>query len=104
MAFAYCPKCEWEQDDFWRDTYNPLRCLLSDEADLLNKPLDEKIDMDRHWLEENGFPNGITRRQLIVWRLQVAIRRVEKMVFRNEQEAKAAGWKCPRCGASLGVD
>ncbi len=38
MAFVYCPKCDWQQDDFWSWHYNPIRYFVTQMLPWLWRP------------------------------------------------------------------
>ena len=54
MAYLHCHSCEWQQDDFWNNVYNPIRYLLNWEDDLLTKNLDEQWTDNQNIIRETG--------------------------------------------------
>ena len=105
MAFIYCRDCGWQQDDFWSESYNPLRSLLDWEDLLLHGNLEAQFTDDAEFVKQNG---PLTNRQLLRLELQKAIGSIMSMEFRTEQEFKKdnPNWVCPGClkSRSLEVD
>ena len=96
MAHVYCPECNWSQDDWWSEDYNPIKCLDHCAETLLTKPLDGDAFRD-----EAGDLHMMTWREVILEDLQRTARRINRMVYQTKADAQAAGWKCPKCGAGL---
>lgn len=86
--YLRCKNCGWTQDDFWDESYNPLKSLLDWEEVLLEKDLDE---------DEIG---GNSVRDVIVEDVLKCARRIDRMRyktvedFRNKNPHKI----CPDCG------
>lgn len=101
MAFLHCHHCWFSQDDFWSEHYNPYIFLAGlSIGDLLNPDdMDTAVKMDSNWLKENGFPLGITHRQLAVLNLERAISKVKEMKYRtfDEFNKKNPEHICPMC-------
>jgi hypothetical protein len=95
MAHLLCRKCKWEQDDFWTEKYNPIRSLLALEEDLLSRDFEEEFYNDD--LPGGRFP----WRELFAKECERAANKIMGMKYRTEAEAKAAGWKCPKCGEKM---
>lgn len=108
MAFLHCHACDFSQDDFWTESYNPITFLEKNfTKDLLTRDLDEKVGMDKYWLEENEYRNDITRRELIAWELERHALRIREMEYRTfeEYQEKNPERKCPWCGErNLDID
>ena len=103
MAYLHCHNCNFSQDDYWHKTYNPITCFQNDLEDLLEKDLDEIVEMDSEWMKkkENGYKDykQITRRKLVLYHLWQIKNRIEKMIYRNPEELKKKNpeMKCPIC-------
>lgn len=102
MAYVHCHNCDWQQDDFWDVSFNPLRFLLNDEETLLDfKHLDdlgcEEGSADGFWTE------GKTRREVVAHNCELAAQKIREMVFLTPEQAK--GKPCPQCGEyALDID
>ena len=93
MSFVRCEQCDWSQDDFWDEHYNPLKSLLDWQEALLTKDLDDptcEIDGKR-----------ATVRNAIAHDCERAAASIREMRFRTKADAIAAGWRCPWCGGLL---
>lgn len=100
MAYLHCHNCDWEQDDFWSKTYNPIHCLLDDESDLLNKDLSGDMRMDRNFMKEHGFVGKfVTVREYILFRIEQIKKRIIGMKYRTMEEYKKSNPEriCPIC-------
>jgi len=96
MAFLHCHHCNWNQDDFWGESYWPFPSIEELKDHLLAE------DLDAVWLPKDGpFPSQ-THRQYIVKSLLNAAKRVWKMKFRTFEEWD--GQPCPQCKNPLCVD
>jgi hypothetical protein len=107
MANLHCHYCQWSQDDYWDESYNPIRRLLILERGLLTEDLDESIagHFDASFLAE--IPHVRTWRDYFAWEIERSARIVRAMRFRTEKEHKRDGsWgPCPICGQrTLDVD
>lgn len=100
MAYVYCRKCDWSQDDCWSESYNPFQLLLHWQKDLLTKDLDAPLDghFDKYMLEENGLV-GKTWRDFFIHETEKAARKVRNIQWKTEKEFKDDPYKfCPSCG------
>lgn len=99
MAYLHCHSCEFSQDDFWHEGYNPVTCFQSDLKELMEGDLDKIIEMDSMWLKERNL-DFITRRELILYHLDQIKSRIKNMKYRTMQEFKELNPKrlCPICG------
>ena len=90
--YLHCHDCDWEQDDFWDETYNPFRALLKYEEALLN-------------LKAPPVPaTDITNKQVVIRALRRAIQKVEGMTFMTPPN-RDTPYKCPNCESkNLSVD
>jgi len=94
MAYAHCHKCNWSQDDFWDEGYNPIRYLLNWEEDLLDfGKLDEPFTDDAQFIKERG---NLSRREVIAQELEKHAETIRKMKILTNEEANTA--MCPNCG------
>jgi len=100
MSFLHCHSCNFLQDDYWDKNYNPVICFQDDLETLLEKNLDEVVEMDAVWLKENGYDeNGVTRRDLVLYHLRQIESRIKRMVYRTPEELKEKNpeRRCPKC-------
>ncbi len=104
MAYLHCHNCDFSQDDFWHEGYNPVTCFNDDLENLLTSDLDEKVEMDSEWLSNHHLIDHPNRRELILYHLDQIKARIETMVYRSEDEfrQKNAEMRCPKCG-KIGV-
>lgn len=103
MAYLHCHTegCEFSQDDFWSEDYNPITFMEKNSKDeLLTYDLDAKVKFDQYWLDENGYSDGITRRELIAWEMERKAQRIRNMKYRTFEEYKEKNPEgiCPKCG------
>lgn len=100
--FVYCRECEWSQDDFWDEGYNPFKFMYENYTeDLLTKDLDEIVEMDSFWLKENGYDQEtFTRRKYLEHELQRKINTINNMVYPTHEDYKKRNPEgiCPECG------
>lgn len=100
MSYLHCHSCDFSQDDFWSENgWNPIKSFESDKDTLLNKDLDEVVEMDSVWLEENGYKK-VTRRDLVLYHLDQIKSRITRMIYRTFEEYKEKNPDriCPKCG------
>lgn len=108
MAYLHCHNCDFSQDDFWHEGYNPVTCFQDDLEDLLTGDLDATMETDSSWLEEIGWkaaPEAFTKRESILYHLEKQLAaRIRGMVYRTEAEFRKNNpeMKCPECG-QIGV-
>ena len=60
MSFVYCQRCDWGQDDFWSESYNPIQCIL-ESIDMWGK-VDEWVGFDSVHAKEIG---AISRTKMV---------------------------------------
>lgn len=99
MAYLHCHSCDFSQDDFWSETYNPVKSFQDDLKDPFFSDLDRVIGMDSGWLENNGY-EYITHRGLILHHLKQIASRIKGMVYRTMEEYQEKNPEriCPVCG------
>jgi hypothetical protein len=100
MAYLHCHNCDWSQDDFWCESYNPLRYLVEAwEKTLLNKDLEQQFTNDAGFIERHG---DLSYRDFLIMECGRAARKIGEMVWRTQEEFIAtgsfAGNACPNCG------
>lgn len=99
MAFLSCRACHWGQDDFWNESYNPIRALTNRTESLLLQPslsLDGAVE-----------PYRKTLRDVVAERLIGAAQTVLAMRYRTVEEYRAMNpdGVCPFCGQhTLSID
>lgn len=104
MSFLHChnPKCYWEQDDFWSESYNPIKSLQNWIESLLSPKLDEQFTYDAAFLREYG---PISTREAIIKEIDKAGKCIRKMKWlKMEDWVKDGRPPCPNCGQPLDVD
>ena len=106
MSYLHCHNCEFSQDDFWHDGYNPVVCFQRDLKELMTGDLDRIVSMDSMWLKERGL-DFVTERDLIIYHLDQLKSRISKMKYRTMEEFKIINPDrlCPICGKNeLDID
>ena len=105
MAYLHCHNCNWSQDDFWSETYNPGTCAKDDEQALLNSNLDDYFTDCTSFIEKHG---KITRREEIARHFERLAKLIRTMKFRTFEEFKFAKENglalCPQCGKRVEFD
>jgi hypothetical protein len=97
MAYLHCHNCDFSQDDFWKESYNPLQFLKYAWVNkLLSANLDDKFTTDSNFIKENG---DITIRELLAKECEWAAEKIRKMVYRTDKEyrEKNPNRICPIC-------
>lgn len=109
MAFIYCSKCDWQQDDFYSEHYNPAKHMLTWNRNLFGDrkgELDEIVKADPEFIEQHGH---ITTRELIAREFEACARKVRRMRWMTYEDWKKdhddGVAKCPDCGSTeFGID
>lgn len=102
-SYIHCHECGWSQDDYWNESYNPIRFMLNWEEALLNEDIDKPFTEDPNFIKENG---DLTLREVIAQEMERAANHIRDMKYRNhdECEKKNPDRKCPKCGHGLDED
>ena len=104
--FVYCNACDWHQDDFYDQNYNPVKSL-KDWDDYLygdkHDRLDEVFSDDPEFVSMNG---RIYTRELIAREYQKYAKRIQNMRWMTYEDFKNdPDKKCPMCGSKeLNID
>jgi len=116
--FIHCTKCDWCQDDFWSEEYNPVRREMERLSKLVEKAIDKEnpereYKTDRIMAAQRGMPFGVNEegfavidiRDYIAKSLEVVARSVRKMHWLTKDDFdKDSNQRCPTCGSELTVD
>lgn len=88
--FLCCRKCQWTQDDFWDEYYNPVEMVQDCERQLFECDFDAEV-------------GGLSKRETIARMLMKAAVNVLQMKYRTIDEFKERNPEglCPDCGAEL---
>jgi len=88
--FLYCRNCRWQQDDYWSDSYNPIKSLKDWESNLFVEDLDGKFH------KEMG---NATWREVISDSIFSAVKSILSMKYRTRDEYKENNPDgiCPWC-------
>lgn len=95
--FLSCHACNWSQDDYWDERYNPIRRDLTWEHDLLAKSLDGPFpDAERQ-------EKGETWRETLAHELERSAAAIRGMRYRTRQEYHEQNpeGRCPNCGQQM---
>ena len=118
MGFVHCTRCDFEQDDFWNESYNPIKSQVSWWEEIISQAIDkenpqrEKI-VDRNLAMSIGMPFGINDkgeavvdvRDFFSKELENIAKRIQRMHWLTEADYMNDDNKtCPVCGSSLTVD
>jgi hypothetical protein len=107
MAYIYCAKCRWSQDDFWSPKgYHPLADNMI--GHLKEDLFKDKVYFDKHCLEDMGItPLKDEKGWYCEGKTYVAaelLRRVKKilnMQWKTSEEFRSKhDFKCPKCGST----
>lgn len=106
MAYLHCHSCDWSQDDFYDEHYNPAKYLMNWNEYLFGKKIDERDQQytdDTQFLRDNG---PITTREVIAREYDKFARRIRTMKWMTDKEFRDDPNKlCPKCGAdNLDID
>lgn len=117
MSFVYCQNCDWQQDDFWSESYNPFNAGdLVDEflTMLARSPSDRVQFFDIGFIRDQQFPcrprsNGayaVEYRELLARRFEQLAKRVRGMKWWTFEEFKSEQSPlCPVCRSpKLSID
>ncbi len=99
MAYLHCHSCDFSQDDFWHEGYNPIRFLYKNyEKSLLSDELDEIVPMDKWWLKEQGV-EFVTNRDIILMKLKNMITTITNMKYPRQKDWDKVKQTavCPKC-------
>lgn len=115
-----CRACHWSQDDFWDDSYNPVKCAQNDAKDIAEMmsrdPMDRTALFDIGFLRDRqiqGTPSedrsgmfSVDYQELLARRFEELARRVRGMkwwTYRDYQNDPDP--RCPVCcGNNLSID
>ena len=99
MAYLHChnPQCDFSQDDFWSESYNPMEYLKDWEDVLLDQELDKSFTTCDEFIAENG---DISRREVVAREFERGAARIREMKYRTHEEYKEQNPDgiCPKCG------
>lgn len=108
MAYLHCHNCDWSQDDFYSNGYNPAKYLMDWNDSLFGDrfdKLDKQFTDDSEFLRENG---PITTREVIAREYEHFAKKIREMkwvTYESFQKDKKLGLaKCPGCGCSNKFD
>jgi hypothetical protein len=101
MAFIYCDKCKWQQDDFWTERYNPASSFYDTvKEDILRHRLNEPLGnhFDSQFLKDSNLV-GKTWRDYFLWKVERIKSRILRMRWETEEQYRNDPDKrCPECG------
>lgn len=106
MAFLHCHNCDWEQDDFYDENYNPQESLEHWNEFLFGERkhrLDQQFTDDSEFLHRYG---PITTREVIAKEYEKFANRIRTMKWITFDDFKNDPNKtCPKCGSDkLDID
>lgn len=108
MAYLHChtKNCGWSQDDFWKETYNPVnfdqnKDLYSDlfkERIYLDKNIVSKMEIKYYVDEENR--TYVKGTDYVAYELERRASKIRNMLVKTYEEFKEKKdtLVCPRCG------
>jgi hypothetical protein len=99
--YLHCHNCDWSQDDFYHEDYNPTvyleewnKYLFGEGKHKLDKPFTD----DAGFLRRNG---NITMREVIAREYEKyakSIRQMRWITFEDFENEKEVNKVCPKCG------
>lgn len=101
MSYLHCHNCNWSQDDFWHETYNPVTFLEKNyKKDILTGDLDRVLEMDNFRWDKYLWHKKMLNRDFIADEMESMARKLRRMVYRTKQEYLELNpeQKCPNCG------
>ena len=102
MAFVYCRKCDWSQDDFWSKSYNPMNSPSDWIDQIIKYDLNEPLagHFDSYALKEMGLESK-TYREFFMYELEKNARKIKNMKWKTEKDFKDdQSPTCPSCGGT----
>ena len=104
MSFLHChnPNCDFCQDDFWHDGWNPVKSVLDLEDKLFKEDFYAPAGLDDNWKEEIGYDRDqvLTNQELLAHEFERRAIWIREMKYRTFEELKEKNpdWICPKCG------
>lgn len=101
--YLHCHNCDWQQDDFYHDGYNPAKYLMDWNEMLLSDSIDEQFSTDSNFVKERG---PISKREVLAQEYESYAKRIREMKWITyEQWKKEENKRCPKCGSiDLDID
>lgn len=101
MSFVHCHGCNWEQDDFWNKSYNPVRYFLKNDLPVYIRPRMMNTDPKTAY----GRTHSWMMLLRCIWKWT---RRVYTQVWWTyeawREDVKTGRGGCPNCGNGLCID
>lgn len=95
MSYIRCTKCDYSQDDFYHEGYNPAKYLMDWNESLISDEIDKLFPGDSQWIKENG---NITYREVIARNYEEFARRIREMKWTTRESYVNDPIKeCPKC-------
>ena len=90
MSYLHCHSCDFSQDDFWSEGYNPITSIQDFEENLFKEDFYEESGLDNNWKEEIGYGRDfvLTNQELLAHEFERRATRIRKMVYRTFEEFK----------------
>jgi hypothetical protein len=98
MSYVHCHNCDWSQDDFYHEGYNPAKYLMSWNDFLFGKRhdrIDKQFSDDSNFVKENG---PITAREVLARQYEEFAGRIRTMRWiTHEDFINDPNKVCPKC-------
>jgi len=97
--FLHCHNCNWEQDDFWDQHYNPARSVLDWESELINNDLNQYVKLETK--------EQMQLREIIAKEFEKKAYLIRQMRYQTIDQFKEnnPNGVCPSCGKrTLDID
>jgi len=105
MAYLHCHSCDWSQDDFYDDNYNPAKYLLTWNKYLVSNDIDKPFSNDALFIKENG---NISTREVLAKEYESFAKRIRTMkwiTYQQWKDEKEENKRCPKCNSkNLDID
>ena len=106
--YLHCHDCDWQQDDFYSESYNPAKYLMSWNDNLIGERssnIDKRFSGDPEFLRQNG---PISTREVLAREYESAaknIRNMKWLTYEQWENEKPENKVCPECGSeNLDID
>ena len=100
MAYLHCHNCDFSQDDFWDEHYNPVDSLKEWKNSLFEGSFDKPFTNCASFIKEHG---NVSLREVIAQEFEKCAKIIRNMKYRTYEEfiEKNPEKICPKCGKKM---
>ena len=102
MSYLHCHSCDFSQDDFWSESYNPITSIQDFKDNLFKSDFYDESSLDKNWKEEIGYGRDflLTNKELLAHEFERRASRIREMKYRTLEEFREKNPEgiCPFCG------